>query len=184
MTWDSGIRVSVDGKTPKVAASAFIAPTAVLIGDVIVEEDASIWFGAVLRGDEAPIRIGARSNVQDNVAIHVGPGRGTVVEEDVSIGHSAVVHNCVVRRGAVIGMRACIQDNAEIGERVMVAAGAVVREGFIVPDDHTVAGVPARLLGPNSERSKHFLDVSAPAYVKLSAFYRRTATVTAGGEES
>jgi carbonic anhydrase/acetyltransferase-like protein (isoleucine patch superfamily) len=179
-----GIQVALDGRAPRVAEDAFVAPDAVLVGDVTVESGASIWFGAVLRADDAPIRVCAGANVQDNAVLHVGPGGGTLLEEDVSVGHSAVVHNCTVRRGAVIGMRSCVQDRAVVGAGALVAAGAVVPEGFVVPDGHTAGGVPARVFGPNSERSRHFVEVSAGAYRALVDRYRRTAVVLDTGVRS
>lgn len=172
-----GIQIALGGARPDVAPDAFIAPTATLIGDVVVESGASIWFGAVLRADDAPIRIGANANVQDNVVIHVGEGGGALLEAEVSVGHGAVVHNCTVRRGAVVGMQSCIQDAAEVGARAMVAAGTVVPEGFVVPDEHTVAGVPARVLGPNSDRSSYFVDRSAGAYLDLTRRFRDEAAL-------
>jgi carbonic anhydrase/acetyltransferase-like protein (isoleucine patch superfamily) len=178
--WAHGIHVTVDGKTPFVADGAFVAPNATLVGDVTIEEGASVWFGAVLRGDDAPIRIGRGSNVQENVVIHVGPGNGTVLEEDVTVGHSAILHSCVVRRGAVVGMAACIQERAVVGEGSLVAAGAVVPEGFEVPPGSTAGGVPARIFGPLSERSRSFVELSAGMYHEAAARYRRSATWNAG----
>src|SRR5437879_6407663 len=117
------------GKTPVVDKSAFIAPNAVLIGDVTVEADASIWFGAVLRGDFGAIVIRRGANVQDNVVVHVDAEHPTVVEQNATIGHGAVLEACTVERGAVIGMNAVIMNGVVVGEEAMVAAGAVVPEG-------------------------------------------------------
>src|SRR6202011_2080225 len=112
-----------NGKTPKVHPSAFVAQTAVLIGDVEVGEKSSIWFGTVIRGDNGPIRIGARSNVQDNAVIHVSEGSTTVIEDDVTIGHCAVLEDCRIGRGSLIGSNAVILNDAVIGEQSLVAAG-------------------------------------------------------------
>lgn len=172
-----GLQIELDGIRPTVADDAFIAPNATLIGDVTVGAGASIWFGVVLRADDAPIRIGPGCNIQDNAVLHVGVGRGVFLGPNVSVGHAAVVHNCTVHEGAVIGMRSCIQDEAVIGAHALVAAGAVVTEGFEVPDHHTAVGVPARVLGPNSERSRFFVDRSAEAYRELTQRFRTTGTI-------
>ncbi len=135
--------VPFEGRLPRIAPSAFIAETAVLVGDVEVGEGASIWFGAVLRGDLGPIRIGARSNVQDNCVIHSETSGGTILESDVTVGHGAVLHDCKIGRGTLIGIKSTVLDRAQIGEEVLIAAGSVVLAGFIAPDRTLVAGVPA-----------------------------------------
>lgn len=134
------------GKQPRLGAGCFVAPNATLIGDVDLGADSSIWFGAVLRGDIHFIRIGARTNVQDNSVIHVEHGTGpAVIGENVTIGHAAVVHGCTVERGALIGISATVLSHATIGEQAIVAAGAVVQEGMTVPPRTLVAGVPAKV---------------------------------------
>src|SRR5680860_125825 len=140
--------ITVDGKTPKLSDSCFLAAGSVVTGDVEVGEDASIWFNAVLRGDVAPIRVGARSNVQDNSVLHTDPGFPCIIGEDVTIGHSAVVHGSVVGNGVTVGMGAMVLSGSEIGENAVVAAGAVVTEGAKVAAGTIVAGIPARELRP------------------------------------
>lgn len=130
------------GKKPLIANSAFIAPNATIIGDVIVEDGASVWFGAVLRGDLGPIVVGPRSSVQDNCVIHMTDG-GTYIDEDVTIGHGAVLHNCRIGRSTVIGMNAVILDHAQIGEESVVAAGSVVSAHAKFPARALIAGIPA-----------------------------------------
>ena len=120
--------IELNGKRPTIAASAYIAPTAVIIGDVTIGEDASVWFGAVIRGDEGKIVIGARTSVQDNVVIHVNSRRDTIVEEDVTIGHGVVMEVCTRGAGSLIGMNATVLSESVIGKGVLVAAGAVVRQ--------------------------------------------------------
>lgn len=156
------------GKTPTAAPTAFVAPTAVLIGDVEVGEEASVWFGAVLRGDHGRIVVGRGSNVQDNATIHAPTGGETIIGQEVTIGHGAVVEGCVIQRGAVIGMNAVILHGATIGEDSMVAAGSVVGEGMVVPPRTLAAGVPAKI--------KKELDGSSLRWVTGSAaVYRATA---------
>lgn len=163
-----------EGRWPSIHPSAFVAPTATLIGHVIVEEDASVWFGAVLRGDEPEheIRIGARSSVQDNVVVHVSARGPTIVGPEVTIGHGAVLESCRIGRRAVIGMGAVILQEAEIGEEALVAAGAVVGVGQRIPPRHLAAGVPARLKGELSGEALAWVLHSADHYVALAKRYR------------
>jgi carbonic anhydrase/acetyltransferase-like protein (isoleucine patch superfamily) len=159
------------GKVPIVADDAFVAPNAVLIGDVTVEPGASIWFGAVLRADFGSIVVRRGANVQDNVVIHVDADYPTDVGESVTVGHGAVIEGCTIERGAVIGMNAVILIGAIVGEEAMVAAGAVVGEGMQVPSRHLAAGVPAVVKKELSGRSLEWVRMAAPDYQKLSARY-------------
>ena len=161
------------GKLPRVHPSAFVAPTAVLIGDVEVGEDASIWFGAVLRGDHPDhgIHIGARSSVQDNCVLHVSARGPTIVGEEVTVGHGAVFESCDIRRGALIGMNAVILHGAIIGEEALVAALSVVPEGMEVPGRTLVAGAPARVRKQLTGESAGWVRNSAHHYVELSRSY-------------
>ncbi len=133
------------GKEPRIGARVFLAESCAIIGDVELGDDSSIWFGAVLRGDIHYIRLGARSNVQDNSVLHVEHGTGpAIIGDEVTIGHSAIVHGCTVGRGSLIGIGAKVLSHAVIGEQVLVGAGAVVQEGMTVPP-RLVVGVPARV---------------------------------------
>jgi len=135
---------TLDGARPRFGARVFVASNAVVVGDVTVGDDASIWYHVVVRGDIHWIRIGARANLQDGVIVHVENGvYPTLLEDDVSVGHGALLHGCTIRRGALIGMGAKVLNDAEVGEGALVAAGAVVREGFAVPPRTLVAGIPA-----------------------------------------
>lgn len=135
-----------EGKEPRIGARVFLAENCALIGDVELADDCSIWYGAVLRGDIHHIRIGARTNIQDNSVLHVEQGTGpTIIGEEVTVGHMAVVHGCTVHRGALIGIGAKVLSNAIIGEYALVAAGSVVQEGMDVPPRTLIAGVPARV---------------------------------------
>ena len=130
---------------PQIHASAWVAPGAVVVGDVEIGEDSSIWYGAVVRGDVHQIRIGARTNIQDQATVHVTRGRfGTSIGDEVTVGHRAVVHGCQVRAGALIGSGAIVLDGAEVGEGALVAAGGVVTPGSKIPDGQLAVGIPAR----------------------------------------
>lgn len=136
--------ISFEGKRPLFGKRVFIAPGCDVLGDVRIGDDASIWYRCVLRGDINHIEIGARSNVQDGTIIHVEHGAfPTILEEETSVGHAAILHGCILRRGCLVGMGATVLNGADIGEGALVAAGSVVREGFKVPAGTLVAGVPA-----------------------------------------
>lgn len=164
--------LTYQGKTPRIGKGVFIAPTASVIGDVELGDGASVWFGAVLRGDEAAIRIGANTSVQDNSVIHVYEGHDTVIEENVTIGHGAILEACHVKRGALIGMNAVVLDRAIVGEQSLVAAGAVVLEGQVIPPGMLAAGAPARVKRALEGSSKKWLEVGASAYARLTKAYR------------
>lgn len=139
------MQIALGDKVPQVAQSAWIAPTAVLAGSVVIGEGASVWYGAVLRADNEPITIGPRSNVQDNAVFHVDQGKPVVLGEGVSVGHSAVVHGATIGDYVLVGMSATVMNGAEIGAETLIAAGALVTEGMVVPPRSLVAGVPARV---------------------------------------
>ena len=161
------------GRIPRIHPTAFVAPTAVLIGDVEVGEESSIWFGAVLRGDDPThgIRVGARASVQDNCVLHVSARGPTIVGDEATIGHGAVFESCEIRRGALIGMNAVILHGAVIGEAALVAALSVVPEGMEVPPRTLVAGAPARVRKTLEGESAGWIANSARHYVELSRRY-------------
>ncbi len=161
------------GQTPQIAPSAFIALTAVLIGKVEVAEGASIWFGAVLRGDHGRIVVGPGSNVQDNATIHAPEGGETVLHENVTIGHGAVLEGCVIERGALIGMNAVVLHGARVGAHSLVAAGSVVTEGQVVPPRSLVAGAPARVKKQLDGSSAGWVEMAADKYRELAGDYMR-----------
>jgi carbonic anhydrase/acetyltransferase-like protein (isoleucine patch superfamily) len=139
---------------PNIHPTAFVAPTATAIGDVIVEADASLWFGAVLRGDTDTIRIGERTNIQDNVVIHADPGAPCSIGSDCVIGHTAIVHGATVSHHVLIGMHATVLNHAQIGEYSIIGANAMVPQGMIIPPYSLVLGTPAKIvksLGPEVE---------------------------------
>lgn len=162
------------GKAPRVHPTAFIAPTAVLIGDVEIGAESSVWFGAVLRGDHPDhgIRVGARTSIQDNCVLHVSARGATIVEDGVTVGHGAIFESCVIHAGCLIGMNAVILHEAEIGAGSLVAAGSVVPEKMRVPPNTLVAGVPARIRKELEGESARWVRDSADHYVELAAQYR------------
>ena len=163
----------LDGRRPRVHRDAFVSPTAVLIGDVEVGPGASIWFGVVLRGDESTITIGAGSNVQDNSVIHCAADLPTVIGENVTIGHRALLEGCVVDDGAVVGMGAIMLQRSRLGAGSMLAAGAVLPEGRVVPPGHLAAGVPADVKKPLSGSSASWVTRTAAHYQENGRRYRQ-----------
>ena len=162
---------SFGGKHPRVADDAFVAPSADLVGDVVVEERASIWFGAVLRGDFSSIVIGAGSSVQDNAVVHCATGLPTIVGRNVTIGHGALLEGCVIEDGAVIGMGAIVLQRARVGSGSMVAAGAVVREGQEILPGVVAAGAPAVVKKELDGSSRDWVETAALHYQELRARY-------------
>ncbi|HEX3786878.1 MAG TPA: gamma carbonic anhydrase family protein [Pseudonocardiaceae bacterium] len=162
---------SFEGASPKVHPSAWIAPTATLIGDVTVEADASVWYGVVLRADFGPVAIRAGANVQDNSVLHGGPG-GTEVGAGATIGHLCVVHGATIGSEAVIGNHATIQDGAVIGPRVLVAAGSTVAPNTHVEDEVVLLGEVARRKVPLTEGARWWVDNNPTAYQDLARRHR------------
>lgn len=160
------------GKRPSVHPDAYIAPTAVLIGDVDIGAGASVWFGAVLRGDEAQIKVGAGANIQDNAVIHCAHNLPTVIEQDASVGHSAQLEGCVVEQGAVVGMGAIMLQRSRLGKGSLLAAGAVLGEGSEVPPGHMAAGVPAKVKKPLDGSSGNWVGITAQHYRDRAVAYR------------
>lgn len=160
-------------KEPKLGKGAFVAPNAAVIGDVEIGEDSSVWFGTVVRGDLAPIRIGARTNIQDNCVLHVDADEPVSIADEVTIGHSAIVHGCTIGRGALIGMGSRILGGAVVGEYSLVGAGAVVSEGMVIPPRTLVLGIPARAKRPLTDDDLARLDLGWQHYVEYKEEYLR-----------
>ncbi|WNS78557.1 gamma carbonic anhydrase family protein [Domibacillus sp. DTU_2020_1001157_1_SI_ALB_TIR_016] len=160
------------GYHPNIHPSAYIAPGTQLIGNIELQEETSVWFNAVLRGDNEKITIGKGSNVQDGAVVHVDPGYPVNVGEHVTIGHNVVLHGCTVEDGALIGMGATILNGAVIGEGALIAAGALVPEGKVIEPGVLAAGVPAKVIRKltpeNIERAKE----GALQYVKNGIRYK------------
>jgi len=174
------VEFEFEGKRPQVHPDAYIAPTAVLIGEVEVGAGASVWFGAVLRADEAPIQIGDGANVQDNAVIHCARDLPTIIEHDASVGHSAQLEGCVVETGAVVGMGATMLQRSRLGAGSMLAAGAVLGEGQEIPAGHMAAGVPASVRKALEGSSGSWVGITAQHYRDRAVRYR--AKLRAAGQ--
>lgn len=160
------------GRRPNVSPQAFVAPTAVLIGDVTVGPEASIWFGAVLRSDENqnPIVIGARTSIQDNCVLHSGEG-AVVIQEDVTVGHAAVMEGCTIRRSAIIGMNSTLLEDTEVGEESLVAAGSVVLPHTRIPPRCLAAGSPAKVKKEIGGEALNWIRMGSSTYRGLCRSY-------------
>ena len=161
----------MDVRFDRTQGDFFVSPTAVIVGDIEIGELASFWFGAVVRGDVAPIRIGRRVNVQDNAVIHCDSGVTNWIEDDVTIGHGAIVHGAHIGEGSLIGMGATVLGKSKIGKRCLIAAGAVVSPGLEVPDDHVVMGVPGKVVRPTRDGEQKYMRWLTEHYVELATKY-------------
>jgi carbonic anhydrase/acetyltransferase-like protein (isoleucine patch superfamily) len=160
------------GMVPRLGSRIFVADNALVLGDVEIGDDASIWFNCVVRGDVNWISIGARTNLQDACCIHVTNAKWpTVLEEEVSVAHNAMLHGCTIRRGALIGMSTTIMDGAEIGEGCLVAAGSLVKEGFKAPPHTLVSGWPATVKGELKAEQKALVSQIWSRYVRYKEGY-------------
>jgi carbonic anhydrase/acetyltransferase-like protein (isoleucine patch superfamily) len=162
-----------EGLRPRIHPSAWIAPNAVVIGNVEIGPEASVWFGAVIRGDqhEHVIRIGARANVQDNCVVHVSVRGPTLVGDEVTLGHGVVVESCEIGRGALIGMKSVVLQRAVVGEQALVAAGSVVGARAVIPARHLAAGDPAEVRKEIGEGALERFGATHARYVQLSRRY-------------
>ena len=159
---------SFEGREPQVSPEAWIAPTATLVGDVRVEAQASVWYGAVLRADFGPIIVRRGANIQDGSVLHGGDDPVTEVGEGATVGHLCVVHGCVVHAEALIGNGATVLDGAIVGRRALVAAGCTVPPGMVIPDGMLVLGVPARVVGEVSGQAKVWVETNPAIYRDLA----------------
>ena len=156
----------LNGRCPVLHPGAWVAPSAELIAEVVLGEDASVWFGAVIRADNTTITLGARTNVQEGAMLHSDPGAPLSVGEDCTIGHHAILHGCTVGRAALIGMGAVVLNRAVIGDECVVGAGALVTEGKSFPPGHLIVGSPARAVRELEPSARAFLRASAAHYVE------------------
>lgn len=160
---------SFEGKQPTVHPSAFIAPTAVIIGDVTVEANASVWYNAVLRGDFSPIVVRRGANVQDGVVVHVTPQHAVEIGAGATVGHTCVLHGATLGEECLIGNGATVLDGARVGVRAMVAAGALVTPGTEIPDGTLAMGTPAKVKGPLAgTAAEHWVRVNPEVYQALA----------------
>jgi carbonic anhydrase/acetyltransferase-like protein (isoleucine patch superfamily) len=162
---------------PVIAQSAWIAPTATVIGDVQIGANASVWYGAVIRGDADRIVIGARSNIQDLSVVHVDVGMPCIIGDEVTVGHRAIIHACTLADGAMIGMGAIVLNGAVVCNGAVVGAGALVPEGFIVPAGTLVVGSPCRVVRPVDDALSSRVQATWRHYVD------RIAVPDPGGDE-
>ena len=150
---------------------AYVARNAIVTGDVTLGRESSIWFNCVVRGDESPITIGDRTNIQDGTILHTDTGVPLDIAEDCTVGHAAMIHARTVGRGTLIGIKAVVLGGARVGNHCVVAAGAVVKENAVIPDHTLVAGVPARVIRAVGEKELEFMRQSVPIYIGLARRY-------------
>ena len=168
----SDLSPDVSIKTPQIHETAYIAEGAQVIGDVILKADSSIWYNTVCRADINRIVIGERTNIQDNSVIHLENDQGVLVENDVTVGHNAIIHGCSIADGALIGMGAIIMNGAVIGKGAVIGAGAVVKEDMVIPDFSLVVGVPGKIVKTLSPETYDKNVKWAAKYVKLANVHR------------
>ena len=162
-----------DGKSPRIAPSAFLAEGSVVVGDVEIGDRSSLWFGTVVRGDVNHVRIGARTNVQDLTVVHVtSRTHPTVIGDDVTVGHRAVLHGCTIKDRCLVGIGAIVMDGAVVGPDAMVGAGALVPPGMLVPPGTLVLGAPAKVKRQLTADEIAFFRTSAASYAGYAARYR------------
>lgn len=163
------------GKTPTVAADAYIAPGAVLIGDVHIASGVSVWFNAVIRADHEPVYIGANSNIQDGAVVHIDHGLPVQIGENVTVGHGAIVHSATIEDGALIGMNATVLNGARIGRGAVVGGNALVTENAEFEADSLIVGVPARAIGRVKPDLREWIVKNCAEYVQLGREYAASA---------
>ncbi|WFG45571.1 gamma carbonic anhydrase family protein [Pseudonocardia alni] len=168
--------ITVNGHTPQVHEQAWVAPGAVLAGEVSVGPETGIWYTCVIRADLAPITLGARTNVQDGSVLHADPGSPATIGDGVTIGHRAVVHGCTVEDDVLIGMGAVLMNGVHVGAGSLIAAGAVLTQGTVVPPGSLVAGVPGKVRRELGEAERNSIPLSAAAYVHLLGLHRDANT--------
>ncbi|HLS65458.1 MAG TPA: gamma carbonic anhydrase family protein [Pseudogracilibacillus sp.] len=163
---------SFKGAQPYIHSTCFIAENATIIGDVSIDEQSSVWFQTVIRGDVAPTTIGKRVNIQDLSLIHQSPNTPVMIEDDVSIGHQVTIHACTIRKNALIGMGSMLLDNVEIGESAFIGAGSLVTPGTKIPPHTLALGRPAKVVRELTEADYKELERIRVAYVERAAYYR------------
>jgi carbonic anhydrase/acetyltransferase-like protein (isoleucine patch superfamily) len=171
---------SLDDTEPSFPAECWIAPSAVLIGRVRLKREASVWFGAVLKGDDEPIEIGERSNVQENCVLHVDPGYPLTVGDNCTIGHQAMVHGCTIGSNTLIGMHATILNGASIGRNCLIGASALITENKVIPDNSVVMGAPGKVVREVDEAGAQDLVRMATLYVARWRRYQRGLVLKQG----
>ncbi|WP_243296596.1 gamma carbonic anhydrase family protein [Bacillus litorisediminis] len=156
--------IKLNGDEPKIHPSVFIAPGANIIGQVEIGENSSIWFNSVLRGDEGPITIGKRCNIQDNCTLHLYEGFPLILEDEVSVGHNAILHGCHIKKGALIGMGATVLDGVEVGEQTLIGANSFIPSGKKIPPRSLVLGSPGKVVRELTEKDFEMLRMTVQIY--------------------
>lgn len=159
-------------KYPQIEKAVFVAENATIIGDVELEEDATVWFGAVLRGDSSSIKVGKGSNIQDNCTLHCDEGSPLSVGQNVTVGHNVILHGCTVEDNCLIGMGAVIMNDAVIGENSIVGAGALITEGKVFPPNSLILGSPAKVKGEVDEKGMDMIREAAEHYIHHGKEYK------------
>jgi carbonic anhydrase/acetyltransferase-like protein (isoleucine patch superfamily) len=167
----------LDGHEPVIPASAFVAPEATIIGRVTLGENASVWPGAVVRGDDEPIHIGAGTNVQDGAVLHVDPGCPLMVGDNVTIGHQAMLHGCTIGAGSLIGIQVVVYNRVVIGRDCLVGLGSVITEGKLFEDRSLIVGVPGKRIRAVTDADVAFMHANTHAYVARRDRYRNLARI-------
>lgn len=157
---------ALDDATPQLAEDVWVADTAAVAGNVVMEEGSSVWFGTVIRGDNETITIGARSNIQDNAVLHSDPGSPLTIGEGVTVGHQAMLHGCTIGDNTLVGIGATILNGTKIGKNCLIGAHALITENKVIPDNSVVMGAPGRVIKQVPEAQEAMLMASADYYVK------------------
>lgn len=164
--------ITYKGKKPQINSSVFIAPGAKIIGEVEIGEETTIWFHAVLRGDEGPITIGKRCSIQDNSTIHLYEGAPVIIEDEVTVGHNVILHGCKVGKRSIIGMGSTILDHAEIGEECIIGANTLIPPGKKIPPRSLVVGSPGKVVRQLNEQDFEMIQLSIDSYVQKGYDYK------------
>jgi carbonic anhydrase/acetyltransferase-like protein (isoleucine patch superfamily) len=159
---------------PQLKGNNYVAPNAAVIGDVVMERNANVWWGVTIRGDNNTITLGENVNIQDGAVLHTDEGVTLTLEKDVSVGHMAMLHGCTVKEGSLIGIRAVVLNNAVIGRECLIGAGALVAEGKVIPDRSLVLGAPGRVVRQLTDAEVSMLRWIAQHYVENAARYQAT----------
>lgn len=176
LAWSDVVQFSLGDDQPRFAEHCFVAPSASVIGRVIAASHVSIWFNAVIRGDNADIHIGEGSNVQDGAVLHVDPGVPMSIGNRVTVGHKVMLHGCTIGDGSLIGMNAVVLNHAVIGRNCLIGANALITEGMQIPDGSLVLGSPAKVVKPVSEAALATMQAGAQSYIDKIDVYGRQLT--------
>lgn len=166
----------LENLSPTIAESAFVAEGATIVGNVTISSGASVWTNAVVRGDNEPIYVGQDTNIQESAVLHADPGFPLVVEDNVSVGHQAMLHGCTIGAGSLIGIQAVVLNGAVIGKHCLVGAGALVTEGKVFPDNVLIIGAPAKVARELNETEIANLQRNAADYTEKGEQFKRTLT--------